>query len=211
MKKYQKFVFDLKNKRFIGDFETMYQKEEVDHFDSWGQDDDRQLQRLIIQDIFSLYNFDLIIDLGCGKGTLTHKLKKANNKVIGIDISKTAIKIAKAKYPDIIWYTGNLVDNKFLKKFFNIVNKLNDESKVTLTFCSEILSYLKNWEQIISYSSKYSNYLLISTYIPPNPLGFVKDPNKLIEIIKESYNVIEIITLNMLENYIIFAESKKWR
>ena len=79
MAKYHKYVFDLENRKLVGDFETMYQNESKENFDSWHQDDARQLQRKIDLVILEDYNFEKIIDLGCGKGNLTHLLKKKNN------------------------------------------------------------------------------------------------------------------------------------
>jgi predicted TPR repeat methyltransferase len=46
------------------------------------------------------YNFDSVLELGCGKGTASQFLNN-NNKVLGVDISPTAIEKAKASYPDI--------------------------------------------------------------------------------------------------------------
>ena len=62
MAEYHKYVFDLEKRTFIGDFETMYQQESVDNFDSWHQDDTRQLQRKIDLTILEDYNFNKIID-----------------------------------------------------------------------------------------------------------------------------------------------------
>lgn len=101
MAKYHKYVFDLENRKLVGDFETMYQNESKENFDSWHQDDTRQLQRKIDLAILEDYNFEKIIDIGCGKGSLTHLLKKKNNYVLGLDISQTAVNIAKERFPDI--------------------------------------------------------------------------------------------------------------
>ena len=76
MAKYHKYVFDLKRRKFIGDFDKMYQNESKENFDSWHQDDTRQLQRKIDLSILEDYNFTSILDIGCGKGSLTHILKK---------------------------------------------------------------------------------------------------------------------------------------
>ena len=77
----------------------MYQQESVDNFDSWHQDDSRQLNRHIAFSILNQYNFHNILDLGSGKGSHTHKLKRINNHVLGIDISKTAVNIAPCSIP----------------------------------------------------------------------------------------------------------------
>ena len=101
MSKYHKYVFDHKNREFVGNFEEMYQAELNECFDSWHQEDSRQLQRKIDIAILENYNFNTIIDIGCGKGSFTHLLKRSNNHVLAIDISSTAINIAKERYPDI--------------------------------------------------------------------------------------------------------------
>jgi len=101
MAKYHKYVFDLENRKLVGDFETMYQNESKENFDSWHQDDSRQLQRKIDLAILEDYNFNHILDIGCGKGSLTHILKKKNNTVVGLDISQTAVDIVSERFPDI--------------------------------------------------------------------------------------------------------------
>ncbi|MGG7091094.1 methyltransferase domain-containing protein [Campylobacter sp. 1BO] len=101
MAKYHKYVFNLENRKFVGDFELMYQNEAIENFDSWHQDDSRQLQRKIDLAIFDEYNFKTILDIGCGKGSFTHHLKKKNNYCLGVDISPTAINIAKERFLDI--------------------------------------------------------------------------------------------------------------
>ena len=42
-------------------------------------------------DLINCYNFNKIIDIGCGKGAFSNLLKKNNNTVYGIDVSETAI------------------------------------------------------------------------------------------------------------------------
>ena len=76
MEKYHKYVFDQKAKAFVGDFEKMYLDEDKDCFDSWYQEDSRQLNRNIALSILKGWNFNSVLDVGCGKGALTHLLKK---------------------------------------------------------------------------------------------------------------------------------------
>ena len=108
MAEYHKYVFDVTNQRFVGEFEEMYQQEKISNFDSWHLDDSRQINRKIALDILSFYNFEKIVDIGSGKGTLTHELKKSNNHVLGIDISSTAVEVAKARFPDIEFETADV-------------------------------------------------------------------------------------------------------
>ena len=121
MAKYHKYVFDLENRKLVGDFETMYQNESKENFDSWHQDDARQLQRKIDLVILEDYNFEKIIDLGCGKGNLTHLLKKKNNTVLGIDISQTAVNIAQERFPDIDFLS---TDVNQIENFSSLMNKM---------------------------------------------------------------------------------------
>ena len=134
MAKYHKYVFDLEKRQFIGDFETMYQNESKKNFDSWHQDDSRQLQRKIDLSILEDYNFSKILDIGCGKGALTHNLKKKNNYVVGIDISQTAIDIANERFPDIDFICSDIND---ISNYVHIVG-----GGVDLVFTSEVFSYI---------------------------------------------------------------------
>ncbi len=118
---YHKYVFNADKREFVGSFERMYQNEQIDNFDSWHQEDSRQLQRKIALSILEEYNFQSIVDVGSGKGALTHLLKKRNNQVIGLDISPTAVEQAKARFPDIQFSSIDVNDSDkfelFLKDF----------------------------------------------------------------------------------------------
>lgn len=181
---YHKYVFDIENRKFVGQFEQMYKNEEKENYDSWFQDDLTHLGKQISLTILNRYNFDSILDIGCGKGTFTNLLKKANNKVIGCDISETAIIKAKSKYRDV----------EFLK--LTADKALNLKKKWDLVIMMEILSYLENWKEILAKATS-SRYIYISIYLPPNPIGFVKSFKELInEINKYFYIEIELLWNN---------------
>jgi hypothetical protein len=80
MKNYHPYVFDNENRRFVGEFEEMYQAESSSGFDSWHQDDKRPLSKQISRIIVERMNFNTILDLGCGKGALTQEWKKITTK-----------------------------------------------------------------------------------------------------------------------------------
>lgn len=203
MAKYHKYVFDVKNRKLVGDFETMYQNESKENFDSWHQDDTRQLQRKIDMAILEDYNFEKIIDIGCGKGSLSHLLKKKNNYVLGLDISQTAVNIAQERFPDIDFLA---TDVNQIENFTSLIDKMGE---VNLVFTSEVLSYIENWKELIIEISKSSEYFMISLYIPENPIGFVKSENDLVEEIAKNFDVVEHISLNTTNFVIVFAKSKK--
>ena len=204
MAKYHKYVFDIENRRFVGQFEKMYQAELREKFDSWHQDDTRQLQRKIDLLILEQYNFKTIIDIGCGKGTFTHLFKKKNNYVLGIDISETAIKIARERYPDMDFLSCNISNiNNYLKLLDNF------RGGVELVVCSEVLSYLSNWRELIQAISMTTRFFLVSLYLPFDPIGFVKSAEELKSEIMKYFDLKEYIVLEVSRFYIVFARSKK--
>lgn len=208
MKNYNNFIFDFKNKKYLGDFENMYKNELNFGYDAWYQEDLRHIQRHVILNLLNQYNFDIIFDIGCGKGLLTHLLKKKNNTVIGIDISKTAIKQAKTRYPDIKWLNIDVSDkNKLIKVYKKYKNNKIKKWKV-LTLYIDILSYLKNWKELIEISSNFSGYILVSLYIPKDPIGFVKNFEELESVILNFYSLEEIICFKNLETIIYFGKKK---
>ncbi len=149
---YHKYVFDIENRKFIGKFEEMYNHEEIESYDSWFQEDLRHLTYQISFVLLNRYNFSKILDIGCGKGTFTHLLKKENNFVKGMDISETAIKKAKAKYPDIEFEVGT-------------AENLEGEEKFDLVILMEILSYLKKWKEVIKKVAQITtNHIYITLF-----------------------------------------------
>ena len=205
MKKYHKYIFNLQKKKFVGNFEEMYQMEKTKIFDSWHQEDSRQLHRKIALEILSNFNFQLIIDIGSGKGTLTHLLKKNNNKVIGFDISKTATKIANSRYLDIEFKTLDLNKISILKK--NLDLYIKKHGKIDLIFSAECLSYLHNWKKLIRFFSKNCSYILLTLFLPEDPLGYVKSFQELEEEVSNSFNLLESIIIKKKNFIIIFAEN----
>lgn len=202
MAKYHKYVFDIENRKFVGDFEMMYQNEAKENFDSWHQDDTRQLQRKIDLAILEEYSFDKIIDIGCGKGGLTHLLKKKNNYVLGIDISETAVNIAKERFPDIDFVTLDVNNTGNFNEISESIGGAN------LVFSSEVFSYIENWKDLLQEISNTTAYFLISLYIPENPIGFVKSESELVEEVNKYFYIIENISLNLSNFVIIFARKR---
>lgn len=200
MGKYHKYVFDSERREFIGDFEEMYKNESKEIFDSWHQNDSRQLNRKIALSLLDDYCFGNILDLGCGKGALTHLLKKKNNYVKGVDISPTAIAYAKESYPDIDFYCGDVTRKD---EFETIIGNV----KYDLVFSSELLSYLDNYQGILNQLSFCSEYLLVSLFIPENPIGFVKSNEELIGSIKKDFEILECVTLDVSNFVVVFGRS----
>ncbi len=207
MSKYHKFVFDSENRRFVGNFEEMYQQESEVGFDSWHQEDNRQLNRKIALSILESYNFGNILDLGCGKGAFTHFLKKSNNKVVGIDVSDTALSIARGRFPDIDFDNFDINQTSELENYF--YNQYGDNAeKIDLVFSAELFSYLSNYKEVLACLSKKCRYIMITLYLPENPIGFVKSKYELENSISDHFEILELVELKKSRFSIVFAKSK---
>ena len=203
MKIYHKYVFDTNKREFIGDFETMYQDGESKKFDSWHQEDMRQLNRDICYDILARYNFESVVDFGCGKGTFTHLLKKNNNNVLGLDVSRTALDIAKARYSDVDFQVLDIASDECLMNFFDAANDFD------LSVCIDTLSYLPNYKDFIQKLACYSRYFLSAIYIPEDPSGYLKSEQNLVDAFSSSFEVVEHIVLKNRQFVILFGKSNK--
>lgn len=204
MAEYHKYVFDVVNKKFVGEFEEMYKQEKKLNFDSWHQDDSRQLNRQIALNILSAFNFGLILDIGCGKGSLTHQLKKRNNKVFGIDISPTAIEVASSRFQDIAFDVVDANNCNALESYLTTCHK-DGSLTFDLVFSAEILSYLENWKDLVAFLSTKTKYILVALFLPENPIGFVRSKEELVAVISRHFEIIEEVYLNKSRFSIIFA------
>ena len=159
---YHKYIFDAKNRAFLGRFEEMYAHEDIEHYDSWFQDDLSHVGRQMCTLIINQKSFTSILDIGCGKGAFTNLLKKNSARLLGVDISKTAIEKARGRYPDIDF------------RCLTAEQALNGNNMWDLVVFIETLSYLEHWKEIIQKAAGRSLSLFVSLYIPPAPIGFVK-------------------------------------
>jgi len=66
---------------------------------------------------------DTVLDIGCGNGALSYDLARKVKKVIGIDLNKENIKIAKEKYsaPNIEYKIGDVTEDLSNQKFDVII------------------------------------------------------------------------------------------
>jgi len=160
MAEYHKYVFDQSKCKFIGRFEEMYKAEKKSGFDSWCQDDLRDLGVNICRAILDQYVFTNILDVGCGKGTFTQFLKKKNNEVLALDVSSTAIERAKVRYSNIRFQQADITQSDWLK----IVREGYD-----LVTCLELLSYVQDWRRLIKEFSQLAQFTIIKLFVPDNP------------------------------------------
>ena len=76
------------------------------------------LRDVIVQAI-KQYKSKKILDAGCGEGYYTHAHKDNNTSVYGVDIAKTAVKIAAKKYKDCHFSVGSIAKLPFADNYFD--------------------------------------------------------------------------------------------
>jgi 2-polyprenyl-3-methyl-5-hydroxy-6-metoxy-1,4-benzoquinol methylase len=167
---YHRYVFDERERRFVGEFEEMYRNEDAEGYDSWHQEDVNTLSRRLSLAVLEGYNFSSVLDVGCGKGSFTALLKKANNRVLGIDGSATAIEKARARHPAV----------EFRQLGADRLSELAPE-RFDLVLAMELLSYLEGWREVLAEIASMTELLYLTLYIPPDPIGFVKSFDELRE------------------------------
>lgn len=118
--KYHDYV--IKNGKFIGKFEEMYRN----CADPWYQDTKKfPYKELSVELLIKLgyKKFNRILDIGCGKGKFTNFIRNkfSNVDVYGIDISETAVKIARERYPGIIFQTVDVTNQSIIYSCFDCI------------------------------------------------------------------------------------------
>jgi 2-polyprenyl-3-methyl-5-hydroxy-6-metoxy-1,4-benzoquinol methylase len=177
MAKYHKYVFDEQARRLIGDFEAMYAAEDDEGFDSWHSHDVRQLRLRLASAMLADYNFARVLEIGCGKGAAAQFLKRRNNRVLGVDLSPTAIAKAQATFPDIEFRCLDARDVASLGERFDLVAMQG------------VLAYIEPWRKLLCDVARMTQYCLVGEYIPPNPIGMVKSPGELIEAFTALFDI----------------------
>ena len=205
---YHKFVFDPVKREFVGEFERMYELDKLGEFDSWGQDDVSRMDLTICLQMIRHYEFSKILDLGCGEGTLTSYLKKNNNHVLGVDVAPTAVEIARSRYPDVQFEACDINDKNFMVFLDDEYGLLSNGGGIDLVFASQTFSYLSNWKMLVNDLSKRARHLLISLYLPEEPMGFVKSSDDLMSEICAHFNLLEVVNLKVARHNILFCENK---
>lgn len=88
--------------------------------DTWGINYVATIEFLLQR--LSLYQFDSLIDIGCGDGRFTGELKLRfpQSDIVGIDYSKRAIELAKAMNPLVKFGQHDITNHNTINKKFDI-------------------------------------------------------------------------------------------
>lgn len=164
--KYQDYV--IKNGKFVGKFEEMYQKFE----NPWHQLDKTVglYGYAMTQTTINIRKLKYVLEVGCGLGVFTDYLTNqcTNTKIKGIDVSETAIQKAKRQYPNIEFAVGNVnkIDESwrefdgilFAEIMWYILEDLDAVILLLKKYCSGILLMIKQMfyqEKIQKYGTQF--------------------------------------------------------
>jgi ubiquinone/menaquinone biosynthesis C-methylase UbiE len=186
---YHKYVFDVENRKFIGEFEKMYQNEDVEGFDSWNEYSIvENLKSDLMLAILQKYGpYDSMLDIGCGKGALSNRIHPLGKKHVAYDISPTAISKARQKYRDIDFRVGDVAEIKLPANTFSLVTAIEILWYV-IPRIHQVLEKLKR-------TLKTEGYFFTSLFIPDNPIGkeVIPDGEEFVSIIAQHFKIKEII------------------
>lgn len=101
-------------------------------------------------------NATSVLDLGCGEGTRLHNLVTKGRKAIGIDISKTAIKLAKNKYPWLQFIRANLEELP------------SGDGSFDLVYSAYVLEHLRGPEKVLNEAFRVLKPKGLLVLIAPN-------------------------------------------
>ena len=95
----------------------------------------------------------LVLDVGCGDGLLSHKIKEKGNEVIGVDISSYAKELAEKRNVQVLLHDLEIIPWPFTAKQFDVI------------IGSEILEHIFNLNDFLKecYRILKNNGLLLLT------------------------------------------------
>jgi SAM-dependent methyltransferase len=111
--RYQDYV--IKDGRLVGEFEEMYR----DFADPWEQTTREAFaaEKAVALNAIAALSPAKVLELGCGLGHFTRKIKALGvPKVVGVDVSETAIAQARVAAPECEFVTADILDFQVYKK-----------------------------------------------------------------------------------------------
>jgi 2-polyprenyl-3-methyl-5-hydroxy-6-metoxy-1,4-benzoquinol methylase len=110
-----------------------------------------------------------ILDVGCGTGWFTGRLSRLG-PTVGMDLSHTAIVLAKSQFPDVTFIAGNVFETQLPTAHFDLV------------VSQEVIAHVKDQSALldcIAEAMKPGGYLVITTAnkLVMNRVDFGPDPD----------------------------------
>lgn len=138
-----------------------------------------------------------ILDLGCGTGWFTEKLSHVG-QATGIDLSESAIALARSQFPHITFLTGNLFEIPVPAKCFDVV------------VSQEVIAHVEDQEAYLDravYVLKRGGYLIVTTANKlvmerldwaPEPAGHIEqwlDMKSLRRLLRSGFDVLRTTSI----------------
>lgn len=117
----------------------------------WARPEESQERADKLISLAKSVSHDSILDVGCGKGFLTNEFSKLG-KVIGIDVSPSALREARKNNPNTRFYESSITDFSYNRHRFDLI------------IASECLNYIKNKQVAIKRMSALGDYLITSNF-----------------------------------------------
>ena len=194
--------FVIKNMRLVGEFEQMYRKSKDI---PWHQDKDenRPDVRLTIEFLREHSPFDYICDFGCGLGYFLDILRRSIGasgcRLVGYDISPTALKKGREVIPDAEFRQLDLMKEN------ESTDKDERRGEKRLFAIRGVLWYvfpgMTNVVKNIGERTKEGDLLLVSQNFPPLETDFVgkdviQDPDAIIKWFGEYFSPLKTMQLD---------------
>jgi trans-aconitate methyltransferase len=152
---YHRFVFN--DGKLVGDFESLYEAEAVEEFDSWHQDDLRRRSEIV--NLLRSREFASVIDVGCGKGALLSQARA--DRVVGIDISPTALETARERLPHAEF------------RCRDALAAFDPGERFELVMVVAVLYYVPEWQRLLELAASAGDWLLVWAYVPHDTAGTI--------------------------------------
>jgi len=143
----------MKDKMYLFDGKE-YSKSELEKIFSLGESRGELSQR--VRYAIEMIEGKMVLDVGCASGTITKKIAERDHKVLGIDVLKSSIDIAKEfnSHPNATYEVRDLITNPFPENSFNCILFLE-----TIEHVENPFQYLKEFHRIL----KPNGCLILST------------------------------------------------
>jgi len=154
--RYQDYV--IKDGELIGEFEEMYRNFD----DPWEQTtrEGNALEKMIGVELLKKYSHNRPLEYGCGFGEYTNKLYHALGYAGGVDISDTAIKKAKKRYPGPDFFVGDLLCEE-------ILDAVSPDCICMVEITWYVLDKLECFKELIAEKQKGTGFFhTLMTYAP---------------------------------------------
>jgi len=128
----------------------------------------------------------VVLDIGSNQGGMLFEIANKIRYGIGIDFDPRLVnvsnRISNTNRYNIDFYNFNLD-----KEDFNLINSLNRENKIDVTFLLAVCMWIKPWKELITWVSRNSTHCLFESN------GKSKQQNEQIEYLKTVFKSVEVL------------------